>query len=54
MTKEELAKQLVELVDNELWETIIPSAWDDSGLGINFNKEKFYEKVLNLLVSTRT
>lgn len=45
----ELANKLVEAVDNELWESIVPTAWDDSGLDIILNKERLKAAILKVL-----
>lgn len=45
------AKHLVDVVDNELWESIVPYADDDSGLRVDLNRERLREAFLKALLT---
>ena len=42
---------LLDLIENQFWETIVPSAWDDSGLGIDMKRDKLREILLKDLLA---
>lgn len=49
MTNKELAVKLVDLIQNEVWVSIRPHAWDDTGLDITIYEDQLVQKIEQLL-----